>query len=201
MMLEKATTLVEPLWVFSTYACVFVFHAFRRSLPIRRKNFNAFRHLTLICHIAIPIAELFSYHFRAINSQPSPTACDLTLCLAHSFTALRLVSRLSAGDKVIARPNYQSIAFLRATLSLIGYARGDKFYYRASIRVINGFVYPRILIKAMSTYKILPTQAAIYTASNFTASIISLHEAQVLFGPHLFVILIGLNIFLNRWVA
>ncbi|KXJ85152.1 hypothetical protein Micbo1qcDRAFT_128476 [Microdochium bolleyi] len=192
---------IELAWVFSSYAGVFLLHTFQRSVPITRPSFKFRKYITLLCHLSIPIAEISRFHLRAVYQQPVPTVSDFGLCIAHSITALILTSRLRVGDRSIARPSYQAITSIRLCLSAIAYLTGDPFLYRASIRIINGFVYPRIGIKVLGRMKVLPSYSAVYTASNFIASVVSIHETQLALAPHIFLLTFVAILNLNRWVA
>ncbi|KAH7012198.1 uncharacterized protein B0I36DRAFT_300057 [Microdochium trichocladiopsis] len=191
----------EVLWVFSSYAGVFLLHTFRRSVPVTKPSFRLQKYVLVLCHLSIPVMEICRYHLRALHGTPGPSGGDFLLCVLHSFTAFALTSRLRVGDRSIARPTYQTITTMRFCLSAAAYLTGDPFLYRASIRVINGFVYPRIGIKLLNQMRILPSYSAVYTASNFVASMLSIHETQLIFGPHAYLAIFAAIVVLNRYVA
>ncbi|KAH9998897.1 hypothetical protein F4779DRAFT_622770 [Xylariaceae sp. FL0662B] len=194
---------LELLWVFSSYIYIFSQHTLRRALPIAKKSFRASRHKLLITHILLSLAEILRYHLQALLHGPPvvPQTTDLALALAHALTSFRLARDRPMGDSVLTRPTHQSLAGARALLAAAAFATGSPFYHTAALRVLGGFVYPRLLIGAAGRLRALPSYRAVYAAAMFVASLLCLCDSAVPLAPHLFLVLFAANLALNRWVA
>ncbi|KAI1075689.1 hypothetical protein F5B20DRAFT_594818 [Whalleya microplaca] len=192
---------LELVWVFSSYIYIFSQHTLRHALPITKKYFKPSRYKLLIIHVLLALAEVIRYHLRAVHGPVVPQTTDLALCLAHSLTSFQLARDRKMGDPVLTRPTHQSLAAIRAMLEIAAFAGRSPFYHRATLRILNAFMYPRVLIKAMGLLHVLPSYRAVYAAAMFVACLLCLHDTEVPMGPQLFLVVLCGNLALNRWVA
>ncbi|KAI1486312.1 hypothetical protein F5X96DRAFT_249114 [Biscogniauxia mediterranea] len=202
---------LEALWVAASFLYILGVHTFRDSVPIFARRFRFSRNALLLTHIALAIAEVSRYHIRAFFSPSSiitPDALDLLVTVAHSLTCLVLARDRKVGDRALTRPTHQSQALIRIALAaLAAYAHADAqveaaaFYQRAAVRVMNAFLYPRLLIRVGGALAALPSYSAVYAASMFVSCLLCLHDAGVRFGPQAYVAVFVANVLLNRWVA
>ncbi|ORY65758.1 uncharacterized protein BCR38DRAFT_522685 [Pseudomassariella vexata] len=196
-----ASAFIELIWVFSTYFYIITNHTLRRPLPIFKKTFKPSRNGSLLFHLAIPLFEVVRYHVQAVHGTVRSDFFDLLLCLAHSFTCYRLTKTRKFPHQLIMRPTFQTIITIRVLTAVIAFTSASPFWHRATIRILNAFVYPRLLVKSLGVLGILPNYSSTYTASTFVACILAVHDTEILFGPQIFMVMFVCNATLNRWVA
>ncbi|KAI1495720.1 hypothetical protein F5X99DRAFT_425750 [Biscogniauxia marginata] len=215
---------IEALWVAASFIYILANYTFLESVPIFSRRFRFSRNILLLTHIALAIAEVARYHIRAFflrapsDSDPgaaklaamvAPGALDVLLTVAHSLTVFVLARDRKVGDRALTRPTHQSLAAIRIGLGVAAYAyaspAGDglraAFYHRAAVRIMNAFLYPRLLIKLGGALGVLPGYSAVYAASMFLSCLLCLHDAEMRFGPQVFIVVFVGNLLLNRWVA
>ncbi|KAI0596637.1 hypothetical protein F4775DRAFT_563756 [Biscogniauxia sp. FL1348] len=203
---------VEALWVAASFFYILSLHTFRDSVPIFTRRFQFSRNMLLMTHITLAIAEVARYHIRAFFFSSSttavvvPDALDLVVTVAHSLTCLVLARDRKVGDRALTRPTHQSLALIRIALAVAAVANNDNaqaaaFYHRAAVRIMNAFLYPRLLIRLGGALAALPSYSAVYAASMFLSCLLCLHDAEVRFGPQAYLAVFVANVLLNRWVA
>jgi hypothetical protein len=196
---EGPTTVayMELAWIFFTYTYILS----KLTFPKMRKIVKYPGHRCLIVHIILPIIEAFRYHIRSIWGPVVPDVFDLCLSLSHSYTSIIAARDRKIGDKTLTRPCHQTIAFTRITCSIMAYTLQNAFFNQASIRILNAFFYPRLLIYTIGKLNVLPQYSNVYAASIFLSSVLVLHDGGLPFGPHLFLTVYVVNILVNRWAA
>ncbi|KAI5918284.1 hypothetical protein F4810DRAFT_692859 [Camillea tinctor] len=203
---------IEALWVAVSFLYILGFHTFRDSVPIFSKRFRFSRNTLLITHITLAIAEVARYHLRAFFAPPAaavvPDVLDFLVTVSHSLTCLVLARDRKVGDRTLTRPTHQSLALIRIALAAAAYralGAGDHaqaaFYHRAAVRIMNAFLYPRLFIKLGGALAALPSYSAVYAASMFVSCLLCLHDAEVRFGPQVYMVMFVANMLVNRWVA
>ncbi|KAI0016433.1 hypothetical protein F4780DRAFT_681218 [Xylariomycetidae sp. FL0641] len=198
----------EAFWVFSTFGYVLSNYTLVRDVPVFQKRFRFSRNIVLLVHLALALAEVVRYHTRAVFWSPKPvlpTAIDAAISLAHSISVFRLARDRKVGDTILTRPTHQSLATIRIVLCLMAFSSGSiesrAFYYRATVRIMNAFLYPRLMIRVGCLLKALPNYKSVYAAAMFLSCLLCMHDTNLRFGPQIFFGLFLGNLILNRWVS
>ncbi|KAI1335637.1 hypothetical protein F5Y15DRAFT_419722 [Xylariaceae sp. FL0016] len=201
---------VEALWIFSMFTFVLATQTFTKALPILRPTFSFSKNRVIIAHLILALIEVFRYHVRAVLRSPRPVVpdlLDLLVSLSHSYTSLDLVRERKRGDRVLSRPTHQSLAIVKAAFAVAAFVAGPKnpvssaFYHLGVVRIMNAFIYPRVIIKLAGILQVLPNYSAVYAAAMFLSCLLCLHDTQLRGAPQVFMGIFVLNLTMNRWVA
>ncbi|KAH9898822.1 hypothetical protein F4778DRAFT_199069 [Xylariomycetidae sp. FL2044] len=205
-----ASVHIEAAWVFCAFTYILTHHSFPVVQKTLRVSKDHSRNYILVAHVALSLIEVFRYHVRAVVRYPRPVVpdlLDLLVSVAHAYTSLSMVRDRQRGDRVFSRPSQQSLAIIKTGYAVAAWASRPRnpataaFYHLGVVRIMNAFVYPRVIIKLAGSLGVLPHYSAVYAASMFLSCLLSLHDAQIRGGPQLFIAIFVLNLIVNRWVA
>lgn len=188
-----------------TYTTILLYHT-RRSAPVYVKTFNKRTSLPLLLHILAGLFEVLRYHLLAAlhpSTPLTPTTLDLIACTLQSLTSLYLAKTLIRGS-ISTRPAYQAGALMRVALGVAAWASGDADLHRASVKIVNGFAYTRVVIAAQMVLGLDGWRAGreVYANGVFVGGLLAVWEAGVLgVGVPVYVGLVGVGMALNRGVS
>lgn len=182
-----ARTSVAELAVLGlVYSSVLSVHT-RLSAPQYNKFFKKTSSVPLVLHIASGLWEVSSYHLQALAEPVLPARRDVLLCLIQSSTTLILAKPLRRGHARMTRPCYQAGAVLRPVITCIAYIAGSSDLHRSSVKILNGFVYTRILIWLLKRFRLVPSHQDMYNIGVFGAALIAISESSIRYGLHIYV--------------
>ncbi|CAG9954551.1 unnamed protein product [Clonostachys rosea f. rosea IK726] len=192
---------MEPIILLCTFLTVLVYHT-RKSVPLYAAKFRKASKIPLYIHMVAGAAEIIRYHITALADQPSPDLLDLALCLLQSATTLHLAKTLIRGDQT-TRPTYQVSGLIRPFLTLAALYADDEQLHRGSVKLVNGFIYVRLIIFSYRVLKLdrVFTGPAVYAHAIFIGGLLAVYEAGFPFGVPAYVIQVGLVTSLHRFVA
>lgn len=131
------------IWAFImglAWSAIFFYHT-RKPYQI---TFRKRSTIPLFAHIVVGLYEILRFHSQAIyGRKPVSVATDTSLCVLHTLTTLHLSKTLVRGD-ITTRPSYQTGGILRLSTGLAAYI--TRSYTRDAIRMLNAFLYTRMLI-------------------------------------------------------
>lgn len=182
------------------YSSILSVHT-RFSAPQYSKVFKKASSMPLVLHIASGIWEVSSYHVRALAGPVLPTRYDVFLCLLQSSTTLILAKPLRRGHTRMTRPCYQAGAILRPVITCIAYIEGSSDLHRSSVKILNGFVYTRILIWLLRRLQLVPSYRDMYNIGVFGAALMAISESSVKYGPHVYIGMVMLVALFNQRVS
>lgn len=193
---------VELLFHILLYLSVFGYHS-RTTIPAYNKKYRKSSNAPLFAHIAAGLFEVFRYDLRALHGPVYADSLDLIACAVQSFTNLYLVRTLLRGDKYITRPAYQAPAFLRIIFTVAACLLGSPSLHRASVRVVNAFVYTRTIIFVLGRINILrdSSYATIYEIGVFLGAVMGVAEGGLTGGVPVYVASVAAVAVLNRWTS
>ncbi|KAH6889848.1 hypothetical protein B0T10DRAFT_561427 [Thelonectria olida] len=187
------------LFIILAYVTVFLYHT-RHSVPVYQAKFRKSSPLPLIIHIAAGLFEAIRYHIcESMGPVSSPDIFDFVACLAQSLTSLMLAKKAMRGDKT-TRPSYQAPGFVRPVLSTLAFIHGDAGMHRASVKLLNGYLYVRVYIFLAEGSGLNKTYSysTIYAQSIFLASVLAFYESGLPGGLPGYLVLVGVLTTLNR---
>lgn len=183
------------------YGAAFTFHT-RHALPIYLNTFAKPNRIPLLLHISAGFIEVFKYQILAMRGTVFPDTWDLILCLYHSLSSIYMTKTLRRGN-IGTRPAYQVVALWRLCLSTAAWAKHDPHLHWASVRIINSFVYTRVIIylayKARFDRRF--SGGDLYAAGVFFAGLISIWEIGLFCGLPLFLAHIAGQMWLIDYIS
>jgi hypothetical protein len=134
--------------------------------------------------------------------QPVPDGFDLLACFIQSATAIYLTGTLLRADAA-TRPMYQILGLVRPILTTLAFGTGDTLLHRASIKLLGGFVYMRLMIYCAGFLEMqkVHTPSTIYAYSFFLAGILAVYEAALPAGILVSISLTGSFILISWYTA
>ncbi|KAH6868986.1 hypothetical protein B0T10DRAFT_419069 [Thelonectria olida] len=187
--------------LFSIYLGILVYHT-RHTAPIYRSKFKRSSSLPLLLHASAGIFEVAKYHIAGAHGPIVPDFFDLVACLIQSATNLILSKTLVRGDKT-TRPSYQAGGLVRPFLSAAAFLAHDPFLHQASVKLLNAFVYTRILIflgKRLRLNKVY-SYSTIYAHGVFLGALMAFYESKLPGGVPLYIAAVAVITALNRYTS
>lgn len=180
------------------YAFVLASHS-RRTIPHYTATFRKPSPAPLAVHIIAGLFEIFRYHTRALNGPVIPDRLDYLTCLLQSVTNLILAKTLLRGDYT-TRPTYQVAGIIRPILGAVALSTGSAELHRASVKLVNGFMYTRLVIFVEKALYIdrLSSNSVLYARGVFIGAILSVCDAGLPAGVPIYIIWIGLVTSMNH---
>lgn len=157
--------------------------------------------IPLLLHVISGSCEVAFYHLRLLAGPVTPTRLDVLLCLVQSLTNLILAKPLRRGRPRMTRPCYQAGAVIRPAITLAAYALGNPNLHRSSIKILNGFVYTRVLIWLVKRLDLVQAYQDAYNLSVFGAALLAISESPINYGPHIYVCTVALVALLNQSIS
>ncbi|VUC34279.1 unnamed protein product, partial [Clonostachys rosea] len=192
---------LAPLLTIIVFISVLLYHT-RHSAPKYKITFRKRSQIPLVLHIISGAFEIIRFHALSTIRPPIPTGLDLFASLVQSLTTLQLVKTLTRGD-VTTRPTYQVAGMVRPPLSLLAFALGDAQLHRGSVKLVNGFIYVRIIIyisRLLQLQRVF-NGSATYAYAVFLGGIVAVYESKLPGGIPIYLGLVGLCISTNRSVT
>jgi hypothetical protein len=157
-----------------------------------------------VLHAVAGLTEVFRYHLRAAFFPVPiiPDSLDVALCLTQSATNLALAKTLLRGDPSVTRPSYQAGAVLRPALGIAAFVWRDPWLHRASVKVVNGFLYTRLGIWACSATGLWDgAYAKVYALSVYVGAVLAVMEGGGVWAVYGYnALVLGVFVF-NRGVS
>ncbi|KAJ2901987.1 hypothetical protein MKZ38_001128 [Zalerion maritima] len=131
------------------HLAVYTFLIFSRSSKTTlrySRNFHKPSSWPLAVHVLAGLFEIVRYHTKAVQGPVLADSLDILACLLQSGTNVYLAKFLLRGDKLLTRPAYQAGGLLRPFVSFLAYAYRSPSLHRSSVKIVDGFVYTRLVI-------------------------------------------------------
>ncbi|KZO98261.1 hypothetical protein CALVIDRAFT_596813 [Calocera viscosa TUFC12733] len=157
--------------------------------------------LVLTAHALSGLLEILRFHSLSLSAPPIPTTLDLLLCLVQSLTNLTLVRPLRRGQPSLVRPSYQAGALLRPLVSFLAWRSGSPALHAASVGIVHGFLYTRVLIWLLGTTGLLEKYADVYTVAVFVAGIVACADGPVRHLEKVYIAVVAGVALANRWTT
>ncbi|CAG9984402.1 unnamed protein product [Clonostachys byssicola] len=184
------------------YLAIFFYHT-RKSIPSYQITFRKRSNVPLFVHIVVGLYEILHFHSQAIyGRKPVPDATDTALCVLHTLTTLHLSKTLLRGD-ITTRPSYQAGGILRLSTGLAAYITRSDALHRGTIRMLNAFLYTRMLIflSKRTGLDTIQSKASVYSQSVFLGAVIAIYESGVSGAVPLYILSVGFVILLNHHIS
>ena len=124
---------------------IILLHHTRRSAPKYPSNFGKIKSSPLLFHVLASSFELLTYHCSSSTASRSSDLLDLFACLLQSATNLILAKMFIRGEESTG-PSYQAAGLIRPIVGLVAFVSGSDEMHRASVKLLNAFIYTRIMI-------------------------------------------------------
>lgn len=184
------------------FAGLIIIHHTSWSYPRYVSTFRKRSSFPLILHIAAGSFELVRFHVTAAFHAPTPDAFDLVAALVQSATNLYLAKTLVRGNET-TRPSYQAGGIMRPIVSTIAFFKGDAYLHRGSVKLVNSFIYTRMIIYLAQHMGLSKTfsQSTIYAFGVFLGAVIAVSESQLPLGVPIYIAFVGILTSWNRVAA
>lgn len=112
---------------------------------------------SLTLHAVLCIAELLLYYipFVLTGEIPKPSGLTLAVCILQSVSSFWITATLHRwprGHLQATRAAFQCMALQRLVAAGIAYHSGSTFWHKASIKLLNNFVWARFIIHLLPKY-------------------------------------------------
>jgi len=191
---ELSLHLIGYLYILSSHS--------RRTIPQYSKKFRKPSQFPLVFHVISGLFEIFRYHTQALNGPVIPDRLDWFACLVQSITNLWLAKTLLRGDET-TRPTYQVAGYVRPVTSLVALITKNPHLHRASVKLVNGFAYTRLVIFVQVVLNLdeLSSYSTVYARGVFLGSVLSVCDTGFLAGVPIYVTLVAIVTALNHVMA
>ncbi|VUC31370.1 unnamed protein product [Clonostachys rosea] len=186
----------------SAYLTIFFYHT-KKSIPTYQITFRKRSIIPLFVHILAGLCEILHFHSQAIyGRKPAPHAIDTALCVLHTVTTLHLSKTLVRGD-ITTRPSYQAGGILRLSTGLAAYIMKSSALHYGAVRMLNAFLYTRLLIYLCKRTGLdtIQSKSSVYSQSVFLGAVIAIYESGVSGAVPLYILSVGLVVLLNHHVS
>jgi hypothetical protein len=179
--------------------CVILIYHTRWSAPKYQRIFHKQSSLPLVIHMAAGTFELLRYNYFLTQTSD---AFDLVACLLQASTNPILVKTLVRGNAT-TRPTYQVAGLMRPLLGLYAFFSASPTMHRASVKLVNSFVYTRLIIYFATQVRLNRRYwwSIIYADAVFYGAVIAVYESELPAGVAVFICMVKAVQELNKWTS
>ena len=193
---------IDLLYTIILYTPFLLPAATRHFKSSKTAKMMGYPYKALLVHLIAGSIELLRYHVMALSAEPSADGIDVTLCILQAVTSMLLCKGINRGNKFVIRTSFQALALQRMLATGISYATTSPTWHRASIKILNQFIYNRYLLGELVKLDIFPGgRPSAFSALVFASGSVALWEGDYPWGVPMFsALVLGLVAF-ERWVG
>lgn len=197
----------ELIWTISAFVLLSPLTWKAVSGKTRYSYIRHLPHIILLSHVASGFAEVLAYYIPLyrFGTAPPPDRLFLATCVCHSLSSIVLNAstwRVKTGQHDLVRATFNVMILQRLLAGGIAYYTGSLVWHNASIKLLNSYIWARIIVVYLSNYIAgFPNYGSRYTVGIVGAEVMGLWEGDYPHGMIMYFVLGSAFLWLDKYYS